>query len=423
MKPQPTPVTDRTDAVHRFAGAACAALDRLAAAPAWAMTPAEQAETLVELASVRARLCELEWRVLAAADRNEPGSKEGHTSTASWLSSRTRETRARTNGELRGAKLLDDPVFETTRAAFAAGRLTVDQVWVVLRAVEDLPAEEVTDADRIRAQAHPIELASEHDAKQLQVLARRLFEVLSPDEADQREAEALEREERRARERCRFAMRDNGDGTHSGWFKLPTLQAQMLGKAVQAFAAPRRTNPDAWLDADGKRIPYARLLGLAFADLVEHLPVDKLPQAGGTAATVVATMDLDKLRQGIGSGILDTGGRISPGEVRRLACNAGLVPAVLGSRSEPLDLGRKVRLHTGPQRIAMRIRDGGCTALGCDRPPAWTEAHHERAWADGGGTSVEAGRLLCPHHHHRAHDERYEMRHLPEGKVRFHRRT
>lgn len=294
---------------------------------------------------------------------------------------------------------------------------------MVLRAVGDLPAEEVTDDQRGRAQQHLIELAAEHDAKRLRILARRLFEVLAPEEADRREGDALAREERRARERCRFAMRDNGDGTHSGWFKLPTLHAQMLGKAVHAFAAPRRTNPDAWLDEHGRRIPYPRQLGSALCDLIEHLPVDKLPKSGGTAATVVVTMPLDHLQQGLGAGVLDTGGQISPGQVRRLACNAGLVPAVLGPRSEPLDLGRKVRLHTGPQRTAMGIRDKGCTTVGCDRPPAWCEAHHETAWAHGGGTSVEHGRLPCPHHHHLAHDDHHDLRHLPDGKVRFNRRT
>ncbi|HLN75456.1 MAG TPA: hypothetical protein VK204_00345, partial [Nocardioidaceae bacterium] len=103
MEAESTPVVDRTDPVHRFAGAALAALDRVADAPGWAMSPAEQAEAAVELARVRARLVELEWRVLAGADRTEVGAKDGSTSTAAWLSQRTRETRSRTNAALRGA--------------------------------------------------------------------------------------------------------------------------------------------------------------------------------------------------------------------------------------------------------------------------------------------------------------------------------
>lgn len=418
-----TPVGERTNPLHAFSGRALEVVAGLAESPAWAMTPVEQVEALVELSELSARLTELRWRVTAAADRNEIGTKDGSTSTAAWLARQTRETRARCNGDLRGALLLDMERYAPTRRAFAAGRLCESQAWVILRAIEDLPAGEVTEEQRQTAQKHLIELAAEHDAKQLQVLARRLFEVLAPDEADRREGEALEREERRARQKCRFSLRDNGDGTTSGWFKLPTLQAQMLNKAVQAFAAPRRSNPDAWFDAEGRKLPYSALLGRAFADLVEHLPTSALPQNGGTAATVVITMDLERLKQGLGAATLDTGGRISAGEVRRLACNSGIVPAVLGSRSAPLDLGRTSRLHTPAQRTAMAIRDQGCTAEGCDRPPGWSEAHHEIPWSRGGGTSVEQGRLLCPHHHQLAHDSRYDLRRLPGGKVSFARRT
>ena len=423
MRSQSTLIEERTNPVHRIAGAALAALDRVAEAPAWAMTPEEQAEALVELGAVVARFTELRWRVMAGADRSDLAAADGSTSAAAWLARRTRESRVRTNGVLRGGLTLDDPRFAVTREAFAAGLLHEEQVWVIIRAIEDLPGDEVSEEDRVVAQKHLIARAADHDAKQLRILARRLFEVLAPDEAEHREGEALEREERRAREKCRFAMRDNGDGTTSGWFKLPTLQAEMLGKAVQAFAAPRRTDPQAWVDDQGRRLPYPALLGQAFAELVEHLPADKLPRSGGMAATVIVTMSLEGLRGGLGAATLDTGGRISAGEYRRLACNATIIPAVLGTRSVPLDLGDKARLFSELQRTAMAVRDKGCTADGCDRPPAWCEAHHDEAWADGGKTDIKKGRLLCPRHHHHAHDPRYTMTHLGNGKVRFHKRT
>jgi hypothetical protein len=88
-----------------------------------------------------------------------------------------------------------------------------------------------------------------------------------------------------------------------------------------------------------------------------------------------------------------------------------------------LDLGRRSRLHTEAQRLALSIRDGGCTADGCDRPPAWCHAHHDIAWSDGGPTDLENGRLLCPYHHRKAHSPAYRMVRLPNGKVAFIRRT
>jgi hypothetical protein len=421
-----TPVEERMNAVHALTGAALRAVGRVAGSPAWAMSATEQTETLVELDELASRVVELKSRVLASADLNDIGAKHGHCSTASWLASVTKQNRARCNGEVTLARLLDQPVYAATREAMATARVNPDQAWVILRCLEELPTRgedaEVTVEQVQAAQDHLIDLAADHDAKSLGVLAKRIFEVIAPEESDRREAEALEREERRARTKTRFSMRDNGDGTHSGWFKIPTAQAAILSKAVQAYAAPRRTNPDAWTDPDGNKIPYPVRLGHAFCDLIEHLSADKLPQAGGLAATIVVTVDLDTLTTGLGSATLDTGEPISPGQARRMACTAGIIPTVLDSDSVPLDLGRSTRLFTPTQRLALVLRDGGCTAEHCDRPPAWCEAHHDTPWAHDGPTDLTNARLLCTHHHHLAHDDRYDMRHHPDGKVRFTRR-
>ena len=97
---------------------------------------------------------------------------------------------------------------------------------------------------------------------------------------------------------------------------------------------------------------------------------------------------------------------------------------VLGGPSVVLDQGRRRRFHDQSQRIALTVRDRGCSTEGCDRPAGWCHAHHDEvAWSDGGGTSVDRGRLLCPFHHGKAHSPAYVMTRLGHGKVRFHRRT
>jgi hypothetical protein len=150
-------------------------------------------------------------------------------------------------------------------------------------------------------------------------------------------------------------------------------------------------------------------------ELIEHLPTDTLPRCGGLSATIVVTIDYAGLVSGLGAAGLDTGGSISASEARRLACDAGIIPLVLGGDSMPLDVGRERRFHTRYQRIALAQRDGGCSAEGCDRPPGWTEAHHETPWAGGGATNVEQGRLLCSWHHHVAHDRGYTAQRQPTG--------
>jgi hypothetical protein len=165
-------------------------------------------------------------------------------------------------------------------------------------------------------------------------------------------------------------------------------------------------------------------LGEAFTAYIGRFPAENLPKLGGLNATVVVTMTLEQLRGELeGTCLLDTGARISAGAALRLACEAAIVPAVLDSRGEPLHLGRKVRLHTPPQRLAMGLRDKGCTAEGCTQPAWLCEGHHQIPWAQGGSTSVKDGVLLCPWHHHRAHDPRYRIEYLTSGKTRFHRRT
>ena len=96
---------------------------------------------------------------------------------------------------------------------------------------------------------------------------------------------------------------------------------------------------------------------------------------------------------------------------------------MLSGKSKPLDLGRRRRLHTESQRLAMSIRDKGCTAQGCERPPAMCHAHHDTPWSQGGNTDLKTGRLLCGHHHRRIHDPHYDHERLPNGKVTFHRRN
>ena len=156
---------------------------------------------------------------------------------------------------------------------------------------------------------------------------------------------------------------------------------------------------------------------------IETYPADALPTSGGTTATVVVTMGLDTLLGGIAAASLDTGTRITAGEARRLACEAGIVPAVLGGASQVLDLGRTRRFHTPAQRLALALRDGGCTAEGCDLPPAACHAHHDTPWSRGGPTNLDDARLLCHRHHRVIHDARYDTTRLPDGTVRFHRRT
>ncbi|MCL2613943.1 MAG: HNH endonuclease, partial [Nocardioidaceae bacterium] len=231
-------------------------------------------------------------------------------------------------------------------------------------------------------------------------------------------------EEQRARETCSFRFKAQGDGTTRITGLIPDGEANRLETYLNAYTSPRATTGST--GSTGPVTPRHRLLGQAFCALLEHLDPTKLPDHGGDATTVIVTIDHTQLLSTLGAadllGGLD-GSRISATEARRLACTAHILPAVLGGKGEVLDLGRARRLFSAIQHRAMRIRDRHCRADGCSIPAAWCEAHHLKPWSQGGNTDLADGVLLCNHHHHRAHDTRYETQRLASGDLRFHRRN
>ncbi|MGL3805098.1 DUF222 domain-containing protein [Paeniglutamicibacter sp. R2-26] len=103
------------------------------------------------------------------------------------------------------------------------------------------------------------------------------------------------------------------------------------------------------------------------------------------------------------SGLTDHGRPVPAARVRALACSGGLLPVVLGSAGEVLDLGREVRSFTSAQRKALAIRDRGCVVSGCHRTAATSEAHHVWSWLEGGPTDVGNGCIICQYHHLMVH--------------------
>ena len=81
-----------------------------------------------------------------------------------------------------------------------------------------------------------------------------------------------------------------------------------------------------------------------------------------------------------------------------------LPPALGGAPTQPLEVGRATRVVSAAQRAALAVRDGGCRFPGCDRPPAWCEAHHLRHWLHGGATDLANLVLLCRAHHRAVHE-------------------
>jgi hypothetical protein len=172
-----------------------------------------------------------------------------------------------------------------------------------------------------------------------------------------------------------------------------------LEAALSPLAAPRPSQTDGpdLRNSDQRRADALLEIIRRGVKAARDVPVT-------TKAAIVVTIDLDRLREQTGTGTTTTGHQLPPAAVRQLACDADIIPTILGTHSEVLDLGRRRRLATPAQHRALWVRDHGCTYPGCTRPPTWCDAHHLTHWADGGPTDLDNLILLCARHHTLVHD-------------------
>lgn len=145
-------------------------------------------------------------------------------------------------------------------------------------------------------------------------------------------------------------------------------------------------------------------------------PVSGAGSLGGRSALadrarIFVILDYDTLReQAAGAGLLNGVEPLSAGDLRRLCCDAGILPVVMSGESVILDLGQERRLVSPELRTALELRDRGCVMPGCDVGPVGCEAHHVVPWASGGPTALHNLVLLCVQHHPRFEPAKHGLR-------------
>ena len=127
---------------------------------------------------------------------------------------------------------------------------------------------------------------------------------------------------------------------------------------------------------------------------------------------------LDALRDGLHrASITDSGESLSAATVRRLACDADIIPTVLNGKGRVIDVGRRTRRVSEVLRCVLIARDGGCVWPGCDAAPSRCDAHHVKHWADGGPTDADNLALLCHRHHTLLHEGRHRLKRVGDTWV------
>lgn len=382
--------------------------------PVW---QGSDAELLTELQALETRLHATWARVLSVVAEIETrgtAATMGYGTTVALVRAVSRvprsEARARVSAAaevlpsrgLGGAPV--EPQLPATAAAVADHAIGAADVAAIRSVLARIPPH-IGAEKKAAVEAELGRHARTLDAGQLMVLGKRILAYLDQDGRPPDD-------EPETRRRLSFHDRDGGYEL-AGW--LDREAAEIVRSALSPLAAPRPANGTevdlrnaAQRDAD------------ALVELARRaLDGGELPAEGGERPQVVVTTSLPTLQSRIGSGSLALGGAINAETVRRIACDAQIIPVVLGARGEPLDVGRASQTVPTAIRRAVVIRDRGCAFPGCPVPARWCEIHHIVYWADGGPTSLGNCVALCGRHHRLIHhsDWRIEM---ADGIPRFH---
>ncbi|WP_394613463.1 DUF222 domain-containing protein [Lentzea sp. JNUCC 0626] len=284
------------------------------------------------------------------------------------------------------------PALPGVAAAMAEGELSEDHVEVLAEAMAGLPSV---------AEEHVVGYALQHEPRSAKAFCKELAYRLDQDGPEPREPEPIQ---------PRNSLRRQWKG---GRYLLSADLDAETGAKLDALIDPL-AKPE---PGDLRMAPEREGDALCeVVDLALRGSGDRIH--GGDRVQLTVTVDYDKLREGIGTALLDNGDRLPMSRVRRIACDAAVIPAVLGSRSQIYDVGRKTRTINAGLRRVLVARDKGCAFPGCTRPPKHCEAHHIRFWADGGETNAANLVLLCRRHHDLAHHSQWQIQ-MFEGRPAF----
>ena len=381
----PAPDTAPAAVLAAVRGLLLEACDRLPAA--W--SDDELVEGMTELQRARGALDALEVSMLAEVDVREiPRRRLCWASTADWFTHLTGGFRRDGRRRVRHARLMTTDHTDTL-VAVRDGRTSLPQAGVVCDAVETLPTNPALRAD---AQRVLLEQTRTLTATELVRAGRHLAAVVDPAGEERAVEAALDREERAAHLNRFYSIVPDG----AGGVRIKGYGSTEDGEVILAALLPL-TRPAPAVDPDdpageAERDPRdhgARMWDALVRTAQHALDTELPPESHGTRPRVVVTTSLDALRRRlVEAGQTETGLDLSVAAVRRLACDAHVIPGVLGSDGRVLDVGRAHRLVTTAIWVALVLRDQHCAFPGCTRPPSMCHAHHITHWADGGPTSL-----------------------------------
>ncbi|MFD9962979.1 DUF222 domain-containing protein [Amycolatopsis sp. NPDC058986] len=339
------------------------------------------------------------------ADNRKLAAAKGYRSTTALLTTVARVSVDEARTRVRLARRPQ----ETVENALAQGRISAAHVRAIHYVLSKAPAT-IADSDLAEAVSTLVELAEQSTPTIVRKAGHDLAGYWS---VDSQPAEDTETELARPRRAfCSHRLLD-GRMKFNGVFDRET--AARLELLFQQLAEPKPRDEFGRADERSQSEREGDAIAEALALAVRVTESDQ----ARSEHTVAVTIPLAELEKRAGAAFTCGVGHTTAAQLRRICCgDVKVVPAVLGSDAEVLDLGRSTRLVTTAQRAALALRDKGCTRPGCRRPAKWCRPHFILHWMDGGSTDLVNLALVCEEHERELHHTDWEVR-LVNGRVAF----
>ena len=313
--------------------------------------------------------------------------------TKSWLLEDVRMSKPEAGRRMKFLRFLDN--FATVKAAYHSGELSTEHVSALLSALMSLPA-----AAWEAVEGPLVEMARFGSPADVSDMVDDILTGLGVTKKSD-----IQRERRNGAVGLRLTK--TMDGFYSASGLIDPATGEILRAALDRHNG--KTGPD------DLRSPMRRDHDALGTIARRELESGDQPGFGGSPVGVLVTIPYDVLEKRVREAwlTLPSGMRIAPETARRLACDAEIVPTVLGTKSEVLDIGRSSRQFTAAQRRAAYVEQGGrCAFPKCQR--RCVELHHITWWSLDGRTSLDNGAWLCAFHHWLVHEGGWSLRRGPD---------
>jgi hypothetical protein len=289
------------------------------------------------------------------------------------------------------------PNFE---AALANGAVSAGHVDAIAAAVRDM--DQPTAAEFFTHRDDLLAKAGQQSVDTFGRSCRDLARLVAAEQAAGSELSELERQ-RAASKITRWT--DKVTGMRKTLLELDPERDKVFWTAVSASLKKLRQRPEHAKTAWHQLQVESLLAACHGGDTTRRVP----------ALLVLA--DIATLRTGLHANSIcetDDGTPLPVEVVRRLACDAEIIPVILNSRGEALAVGRSQRLATPAQRAALAAMHRTCMQPTCPVPFEDCPIHHIIPWEHGGTTDLSNLGPLCPAHHTLVHEGGWTLTMTPD---------